>query len=257
MERERYLRDVLSDPKYADEKRLERYGFKVYSQNDEDGIIQEIFSRIGTTSKTFVEFGVEYGLENNTLTLLLKGWNGLWIEGNERYVLQISSKFHDPISTSRLRVEHAFINRDNINDLIGAYFTGEIDFLSIDIDGNDIYIFESIEVVRPRVVVVEYNAKFPPSISIAQRYDPNFRWRGTDYMGASLAAVTKVGSAKGYSLVGCNISGVNAFFVRNDLLSDKFPAPFTAENHYQPARYFLEGTFVAGHPPDWGPYEIV
>jgi len=94
MERERYLKDVLSDPKYDDKKRLERYGFKVYSQNDEDGIIQEIFSRIGATSKTFVEFGVGNGLENNTLTLLLKGWNGLWIEGAEQYASQIKSRFH-------------------------------------------------------------------------------------------------------------------------------------------------------------------
>jgi hypothetical protein len=257
MERERYLKDVLSDPKYDDDKRLERYGFKVYSQNDEDGIIQEIFSRIGTTSKTFVEFGVGNGLENNTLTLLLKGWNGLWIEGAEQYVSQITSKFHQEISGGRLRVKDAFIDRDNINSLIGECFTGEIDLLSIDIDGNDIYVLESIDVVQPRVVIIEYNAKFPPPISIAQRYDPNFKWRMTDYMGASLEAIAKVGSAKGYGLVGCNITGVNAFFVRNDLLEDRFQAPFTAENHYQPARYFLEGTLFAGHPPDWGPYEIV
>jgi hypothetical protein len=257
MERERYLKDVLSDPKYGDEKRLERYGFKVYSQNDEDGIIQEIFTRIGTTSKTFVEFGVGNGLENNTLALLLKGWNGLWLEGSERYVSQIASKFSDPISDSRLRVKAAFIDRENINSLIGAYFTGEIDLLSIDIDGNDIYVLEALDVVRPRVVVIEYNAKFPPPISVAQRYDPGFKWGGTDYMGASLEAITKVGIAKSYGLVGCSIAGVNAFFVRNDLLDDKFMAPFTAENHYQPARYFLEGTFVAGHPPDWGPYKTI
>src|SRR4051794_22887054 len=257
MEKERYLKDILSDPKYDDKKRLERYGFKVYSQNDEDGIIQEIFTRIGTTSKRFIEFGVENGLENNTLTLLLKGWNGLWIEGSEQHVSQIASKFRDPILNSQLQVKAAFIDRDNINSLIGAYFTGEIDLLSIDIDGNDIYVLEALDVVRPRVVIIEYNAKFPPPISIAQRYDPNFKWRMTDYMGASLEAITKVGGTKGYGLVGCNITGVNAFFVRNDLLKDRFLAPFTAENHYRPARYFLEGTLFAGHPPDWGPYEIV
>ncbi len=257
MERERYLKDVLSDPKYNDVKRLERYGFKVYSQNDEDGIIQEIFNRIGTTSKTFVEFGVGNGLENNTVTLLLQGWSGLWIESNEQHVSSIQSKFHDPIRNSRLRLKLAFIDRDNINDLIGEYFIGEIDLLSIDIDGNDIHIFESLERVKPRVVILEYNAKFPPPISVAQRYDPAFKWRGTDYMGASLQAITQVAITKGYSLVGCSLAGVNAFFVREDLSDEKFAAPFTAENHYQPARYFLEGTFVAGHPPDWGPYEVV
>ncbi len=257
MERERYLKDVLSDPKYNDNRRLERYGFKVYSQNDEDGIIQEIFDRIGVTSRTFIEFGVGNGLENNSLTLLLKGWNGLWIEGNEKHLEQIKAKFHEPITNGRLRLRAAFIDRDNINSLISEYFTEEVDLLSIDIDGNDIHVLQAIDVVQPRVIAIEYNAKFPPPISIAQQYNPGFRWAGTDYMGASLAAIAKVGSAKGYSLVGCSLAGVNAFFVRNDLLNDKFQAPFTAENHYQPPRYFLEGTFVAGHPPDWGPYEAV
>lgn len=256
IERERYLKEVLSDFKYDDNKRLERYGFKVYSQNDEDGIIQEIFNRIGKQSNTFVECGIGNGLENNTLKLLLEGWKGLWIEGNEEYVSQINSKFHDVILDDRLKVKAAFINRENINDLIGAHFTGEIDLLSIDIDGNDIYILKSVDAVKPRVIVVEYNGKFPPPISIAQRYNPNFKWSGTDYVGSSLEAITKVGSTKGYSLVGCSIVGLNAFFVRNDLLDDKFLAPFTAENHYQPDRHFL-GAFVAGHPPDWGPYEIV
>jgi hypothetical protein len=257
MERERYVKDVLSDPKYDDGKRLERYGLKIYSQYDEDGIIQEVFHRIGATSRTFVEFGVGNGLENNTLALLLAGWNGLWIEGSAPQVSRIQSKFRDPISNGRLRLTAAFIDRDNINGLIGEYFNDEIDFLSIDIDGNDIHVLAALDIVRPRVITIEYNAKFPPPISIAQRYDPGFIWKQTDYMGASLAAIAKVASAKGYSLVGCGIAGVNAFFVRNDLLEDKFAAPFTAENHYQPARYFLEGTFVAGHPPDWGPYEVV
>jgi hypothetical protein len=257
MERERYVKDVLSDPRYDDGKRLERYGFKIYSQYDEDGIIQEIFNRIGATSRTFIEFGVGNGLENNTLALLLNGWNGLWIEGSAPDISRIQSKFRDTIANGRLRLKAAFVDRDNIYGLIGEYFGGEIDFLSVDIDGNDIHVLAALDVVRPRVITIEYNAKFPPPISIAQRYEAGFVWNRTDYMGASLAAIAKVASAKGYSLVGCGIAGVNAFFVRNDLLADKFAAPFTAENHYQPARYFLEGTFVAGHPPDWGPYEAV
>jgi hypothetical protein len=257
IERERYVKELLADSRYDDPKRLERHGFKVYSQNDEDGILQEIFDRIGMTSRTFVEFGVENGLENNTLKLLLEGWSGLWIEGSESYVLQINQKFHDIVTEGRLRVTAAFIDRDNINRLIGAHFTGEIDLLSIDVDGNDIYILESVDVITPRVIIVEYNGKFPPPISIAQRYNPRHRWAGTDYGGASLAAVTKVANRKGYSLVGCGIVGVNAFFVRNDLLENKFHVPFTAENHYQPARYFLWQTYVSGHPPDWGPYDVV
>lgn len=119
IERERYVKEILSDVRYENRKRLERYGFKVYSQNDEDGILQEIFSRIGLGSRKFVEFGVENGLENNTLKLLLEGWSGLWIEGSETCISQINEKFRDVISDGRLNVKKAFIDRDNINSLIG------------------------------------------------------------------------------------------------------------------------------------------
>jgi hypothetical protein len=257
IERERYIARLLADDKYNDKKRLERHGFKVYSQNDEDGIIQEIFKRIGLGPRIFVEFGVENGLENNTLKLLLEGWSGLWIEGSNRFVSEINEKFQDAVSTGRLKVKSAFIDRDNIDRLIGAHFNGEVDLLSIDIDGNDIYILEAVSVISPRAIVIEYNGKFPPPMSIAQRYNPEHRWKWTDYGGSSLEAITKVATRKGYSLVGCSMVGVNAFFVRNDLLGDKFQAPFTAENYYQPARYFLWQTYVSGHPPDWGPYETI
>jgi hypothetical protein len=254
---EQYRRSLFSDKKYREGNRLEPYGFKVYSQCDEDGIIQEIFNRIGRKSSTFIEFGVGNGLENNTLKLLLEGWSGLWIEGNGNYVAQINGKFHDVITAGKLRVKGALITRENINSLIDEYFDGEIDLLSIDIDGNDIYILESINVVTPRVIIIEYNGKFPPPLSIAQRYNPEHRWSGSDYSGSSLVAITKIANLKGYSLVCCNIVGSNAFFVRNDLLFDRFEAPFTADNHYQPTRYFLLATYPSGHPPDWGPYDVV
>jgi hypothetical protein len=252
---EQYRRTLLSDDKYHRGNRLEKHGFKVYSQCDEDGIIQEIFNRIGLQSSTFVEFGVQNGLENNTLKLLLEGWNGLWIEGNERYVAQINKRFNDVLTAGRLRAKGAFITRENINNLIGEYFDGEIDLLSIDTDGNDVHILESIDVITPRVIVIEYNGKFPPPLNIAQRYDPEYRWNGSDYSGSSLVAITKVADRKGYSLVGCNIIGSNAFFVRNDLLGDRFEAPFTADNHYQPTRFFLLSTFPSGHHADWRPYD--
>lgn len=257
LEKERYVKELLSDAKYENNRRLERFGFKVYSQFDEDGILQEIFKRVGLTSKTFIEFGVGDGLENNSLKLLLEGWRGLWIEGSEKCVLRIQQKFHDVISDGRLQVEAAFIDCDNINALIGSCFRGDIDLLSIDIDGNDIYILEAVNVVNPRVIIVEYNGKFPPPMSIAQRYNPQHRWDYSDYGGSSLEAISKIAARKGYRLVGCGIVGVNAFFVREDLVEDKFEAPFTAQNHYQPARYFLSHTYVSGHTPSWGPYEPV
>lgn len=173
IEVEQYLHKLFSELKYLHGNRLEPYGFKVYSQCDEDGIIQEIFNRIGLRSSIFVEFGVQNGLENNTLKLLLEGWSGLWIEGNERYVVEISKRFHDVLTLGRLRIKAAFITCENINDLIGEYFNGEIDLLSIDIDGNDIHILESIDVITPRIIVIEYNGKFPPPINVAPRYAPS------------------------------------------------------------------------------------
>jgi hypothetical protein len=119
MNAEQYRRTLFYDPKYSDGNRLERYGFKVYSQCDEDGIIQEIFNRIGLKSSIFIEFGVGNGLENNTLKLLLEGWSGLWIEGNESHVRQINERFHDVVAAGKLRVKAAFITRENINSLIG------------------------------------------------------------------------------------------------------------------------------------------
>ena len=222
-----------------------------------DGIIQEIFNRIGIDSRTFVEFGVGDGLENNTLKLLLEGWQGLWIEGNAKSVAGIETRFRDIIASGKLHVQCAFVERDNINSLIEGYVSGEIDLLSIDIDGNDIYVLEAVTVVKPRVIVVEYNGKFRPPISVAQQYNPTQQWSGTDYFGSSLAAITKAAARKGYSLVGCGIVGVNAFFVRNDLVGDHFHSPFTAENHFQPARYFLTQLFHSGHTQDWGVYEQV
>jgi hypothetical protein len=254
LEKERYVAELLSAERYRDPRRLESHGFKVYSQNDEDGIIAEIFRRIGSPARTFVEFGVEHGLESNTMYLLLQGWRGLWIEGNEKSVAHIRSRFNDVIQANRLSVTHSFITRDNINLTIGSFAQGEIDLLSIDIDGNDYHIWEAVEIIRPRLVVIEHNSKFPPPISIAPAYAPHRVWQHDDYMGASLEAIVRLGTRKGYSLVGCNIIGINAFFVRDDLVEDKFAPPFTDENHYHPPRYFLSRLYTAGHKPTWGQY---
>lgn len=191
------------------------------------------------------------------MKLLLEGWRGLWIECEAKFVLDITHRFRDAIEAGRLKVKTAFITCDNINALIGSYFEGEIDLLSIDIDGNDIYILESITVVNPRVIVIEYSGKFPPPINVAQEYNPQYIWGGSDYSGSSLEAITKIATRKGYCLVGCGIVGANAFFVRRDLVGDRFQQPFTADNHYQPARYFLWQTYVSGHPPNWGPYRTI
>jgi len=131
----------------------------------------------------------------------------------------------------------------------------EVDLFSLDIDGNDLHVFEAVECVRPRVVVMEYNAKFPPPIEYGLAYDPEYLWEGDDCFGASLTTLEQRMRTKGYRLVGCNLTGSNAFFVRHDLVAGKFLEPYTAEVHYQPARYHLAG-YRSGHPPSYGALEL-
>ena len=242
--------DSLTQKRMSDPKSLEPYGYKVYSQNDEDGIINEIFNRIGTTDKRFIEFGVQNGLESNTHLLLFYGWNGLWIEGASEYCDEINIRFRPVIEAGKLRVQNAFITRDNINELFEQNgFTGEIDLLSVDIDGNDLYVWEAIDVVDPRVVIVEYNGKFPPDLEWSQAYNDMHVWSGTDWHGASLKALEKLGIEKGYRLVGTNLRGCNAFFVREDLMMDMFHEPCTAEELYNPLRLNL--TFSSNHSSEY------
>jgi hypothetical protein len=237
------LKARLDDPLF-----LERYGFKVFSQSDEDGIIEEIFNRVKSTNKTFVEFGVQNGLESNCHYLLHKGWNGLWIEGDGKAVAEIKRLFKKPIEEGRLAVLKAFIDRDNINALIEKEggISGEIDLLSIDIDGNDYWVWEAIKCVNPRVVAIEYNAKFPPNFEWVMEYNPKHIWRGDDGHSASLKSLELLGTRLGYRLVGTNVSGVNAFFVRNDAASNLFAGEATAENLYNPTRWTMK--YISGHP---------
>nr|WRJ69874.1 FkbM family methyltransferase [Oceanusvirus sp.] len=259
---EMLVRDVLREPKYSDPKRLEQFGFKGNSQFDEDGIIQEIFRRIGTTDKRFIEFGAGGAeCENNTVYLTKKGWSGLWLDGNPKKCEFLKKNWAGAIRTGRIKVGGDIVHRDNVNDVFKKYgFTGEMDLLNIDIDGNDYWVWEKISVVNPRVVVLEYNAKYAPPMEWIMKYNPNHEFKKTDYMGASLESMVKLSEKKGYKLVGCTLSGANAFFVRADLAGDHFCAPYTAENHYQPARYYLAKSVgklsynYAGMNPSYGAY---
>ena len=157
------LETLLADPAYDDPRRLERHGVKVYSQHDEDGLLREIFRRIGTTTtRSFFEFGVEDGLECNTHLLLHEGWRGAWVEASEQQVQAIRQRFRLAIDAGRLRIATRRVDKDNINDLARELdVPEEPDLVSIDIDFNDYWVFKALTAVRPRVVAVEYNAKFP------------------------------------------------------------------------------------------------
>jgi hypothetical protein len=247
-QRREYYERLREIKRQRSTKILSGHGYKVYSQFDEDGIIQEIFRRVGTTSRMFVEFGVGDGLENNTLALLYGGWKGLWIEGSSAYCERIRERLAPAIDSAHLRLINAFVTPENIDSLIGSVIAErEIDLLSIDIDGNDAHVLSRITAVSPRVIVLEYNARFGPSISYCMSPDPEHMWRKTDRFGASLKYFEQLLRGQGYECVGCSLAGTNAFFVRKELLKDHFDGPYTAEHQFEPARYELLG-LPSGHP---------
>jgi hypothetical protein len=238
------------DPRYSEPKRLCRFAYKVYSQDDEDGAIAEIFRRVGTESRCFIEIGVGNGFECNTLHLLLQGWSGHWIDADEHSMAQIRERFAIFVG-SKLHPRPQFVSAENIDGLLSRLCPNRaLDLLSIDIDGNDYWVWNAVSSIQPRAVVIEYNATWHPPLSVTIEYKPDHKWNGTNCFGASLSALAALGARKGYHLVGCSFSGVNAYFVRRDLCASHFAEPFTAENHYEPPRYWIIGP--AGHPPGFG-----
>lgn len=182
---------------------LNRFEKRVCSQNGEDGILAAIFAAIGVTDRFCVEFGVEDGRVCNTGLLRRQGWSGLWM---------------DPAEGGPDWIRREFVTAETVNELFDRYGVPErFDLLSIDIDGNDYWVWKAVAGRRPRVVVVEYNAGLGARVKRTVPYRPDFRWDGTDYFGASLRALADLGAEKGYRLVACDSSGVNAFFVADEL----------------------------------------
>lgn len=245
---------LLQSSRYATPLRLNRFGYSLYSQGDEDGIIAEIFNRIGSTERTFLEIGCGTGMENNTHALLLQDWSGLWIDGDNSTIQDLRSTFRDRIITGHLSVEASVVSKENVNSLVAKSLSGTIDLLSLDIDGNDFHVLQELDCVSPRVIVAEYNARKGPSIDWVMDYDPFHTWDGSDYFGASLKALERLLSMRGYSLVGCSTRGVNAFFVRDDLASRQFLSPFTSEEHFEPQRLHLRLGMHTSHRRDYGPW---
>lgn len=222
--------------RFQDRRRLLWAEFQACSQNGEDGILHEIFRRIGSTGKVLCEIGCGVGGANNTSLLVASGWQAFWIDGQHDVGAKIAAS---PRLRERVRFQQAFVTAENIERLLdGLGVPADLDLLSIDIDQNTYHIWRAIATLRPRVVVVEYNASIPPWLDWACDYMPDRTWDGTMNMGASLKAFERLGREKGYSLVGCDSTGVNAYFLRDDLADpEKFSAPFTAENHQEPPRY--------------------
>lgn len=234
--------------RYTNPKRLLAYGSQYWSQNLEDGMISEILQRISVCSESFVEIGVENGSETNTTSLLSQGWHGWWIEGNPLSCHQIRSQLKlMPSTARRLQICESLVTPDNVQEIFKELgIPDEVDVFSLDIDLDTYHVWNALQGFRPRVVVVEYNACIEPSQAWVHPYTPNRIWDGSQSFGASLKAFELLARKLGYSLVGCDITGVNAFFVRDDLVGDYFMEPYTSENHYEPPRYSL--TYRWSHP---------
>ena len=204
---------------------LHQVEFKVFSQFGDDGIIQYLVHRLQPLPDTFVELGVENYRESNTRFLLVNNnWCGLVLDGDDdsiNYIQRDEIYWRNTLTACR-----AFITRENINELLReAGFTGEIGLLSIDIDGNDYWVWEKIGIVDPVVVIIEYNSVFGPDLAVTIPYEPQFArhqaHHSGQFWGASLQALKLLADRKGYSLVGCNSAGNNAYFVRNDKVADQ------------------------------------
>lgn len=217
--------------------------FKVFSQWGEDGIIQYLINKIPIEHKIFVEFGVENYTEANTRFLLMNNnWKGLIIDGSKKNIDYVKSD--DRYWKHDLQAVCSFITRENINDLIrNANIEGDIGLLSIDIDGNDYWVFENIDVIKPRIIICEYNSIFGAEQEVSVPYKQDF-YRTKEhysnlYFGASILSLCKLADKKGYYFIGSTSAGNDAFFVRKDLcenLKDVSPREGYVESRFRESR---------------------
>lgn len=205
-------------------------GFHNYSQTDEDGFLLYIFSLIGTSNKKVLEMCCGDGIECNAANLIINhGWHGLLFDGDVNSI-KIGQKIYNSLKTTRKNppeLVHSWITSENVNELIRSNgFNGEIDLFSLDMDGVDYWIWKSINCIKPRVIVLEYNTYWGADKSVTVPYSPKFEAQiinGAYYCGASLRAFVNLGKLLGYRLVGSNSKQYNAFFIRNDIGIDMLP----------------------------------
>lgn len=226
---------------------LNKFGRKVFSQSDEDGITLEICRRMGLNNGSYCEFGVGNGLECNTLLLASMQWNGFWI-GGEQLAFSLQG-----INKSRFSYIKDWVTSKNVYDLYqeGLKNLGkdQVDVLSFDLDGNDLWFVEILlqNKVKPKLFIVEYNARFIPPIKWSIALDDSHEWDYTDYSGASLQSFADLFKSYGYTLVCCNAhSGVNAFFVLNEQLHYFSDVPTDINDLYMSPNYKIFHAYA--HP---------
>lgn len=220
-------------PHLSQRDRLRMHELRVFSQNGEDGLLLFLLGKLGPgSSKRVAEIGIQDGTECNARNLIESlGWSGFLVEGAPAYAAAARTLY-----AGTADVRDAFVTRDNVDALVRE--AGDVDVLSIDIDGVDYWVWQAISSIRPRLVVIEYNAYLPPSEFRVVEYRPTFRrYELHDsgfYYGASLEALRVLGEAKGYVLVGCDSAGVNALFVDREQATRVGLQGLTAREAYYP-----------------------
>jgi hypothetical protein len=230
---------------------LSEVEFQVFSQWGDDGIIQYLVNKLDIPHKTFIEFGVESYIEANTRFLLVNNnWTGYVIDGSPENVQKIKK---DIISwSSELHAECSFITKENINELIQKVsFNKEVGILSVDIDGNDYWVWKAIDCINPIIVIAEYNSIFGINTFWTLPYNPAYvrkRDHTISYYGASLQALCSLGHEKGYEFIGCNSKGNNAYFIRKDkmvpAIKSKKPEEGYVVSKFREAQ--VNGEYVTG-----------
>ncbi len=215
--------------------------FRLGSQNDEDGITLSLLRRIGMESRRFVELGCGLRGGNSAFLAQEMGWTGLMVDANETRIARVARRFGP-----RVTALAEWVTRENINDLLETHgSSGEVDVMSIDIDGNDYWIWDAIEVSTARLLIIEYNSAFGPDRALVVPYEADFdrhglktsdpQWAGL-YYGASLGALAQLGERKGYRLVATEPRGINAYFLRNDV-GESIPGCSAADAFHVLERY--------------------
>ncbi|RAM51566.1 MAG: hypothetical protein C6Y22_10925 [Hapalosiphonaceae cyanobacterium JJU2] len=211
---------------------FDEVGFQAYSQFEEDGILLYIFSIIGTTNKKVVEICAGDGKECMAANLIINhGWEGYLFDGSIDNVQRGREFFSKHKQTFLMppTFNQAWFTAENVNSILkDAGVKGEIDLLSLDIDGMDYWVWQAIDCIQPRVCLFETHNVIPANLSLAAKYNANFYYLNQpperqDYRSASLLAMKKLSEAKGYRLIGCHRYGFNCFFMRNDIGQSYFP----------------------------------
>ena len=214
--------------------------FSVFSQFGDDGIIQWLIQNLDIPNKTFIEFGVEDFSESNSRFLMMNdNWSGFVMDGSELNIKILKSSYY--YWKYNLACKAVFVTKDNINNLIKEQkFQREVGLLHIDIDGNDYHIWKEIDVIEPIIVIVEFNGVFGKDRPLSIIYDENFIRSSAHYsnllFGSSIKSLYELALEKGYSFIGCNSGGNNAYFVRNDKLNNVV-RPVTLEQGYIESKF--------------------